>query len=699
MKKNNVIQFQHVKEERFFQQKHALVNQLGDFITNQVPPSLYYRLESQFKDRTDRKLGEQQQGFFNFWLYFFHRYENGLRGIEWFLEENERRLSDDLKYMAKRWATLKPMLVQAVDQTESDVMFMDYFSKQTYSLPKSEENIPACIPWYSTFALLEPIENSYYFNGVRSFSSPKGFQQAVNTVQKLMQQTDMDRDQILIDYYPELLAALLENLDAEDDQEKEIVRYRYKFDLTDKARAENFLYNDDDFEIEQWDDTTKKLGILSNFKSYTDSEINGQVRLAEINASLEIENNTLTFTTYDLAVVNQFLRKSLRAEGAIILIDDHEERFNVPVQVEMKEMTASIDNDVPEYFILYAQQATIAELDHPIPKYNHLSLRDLVKNGKKELAEEWLKHAEYSLYKNVIQQYQDVEITPDFNTARRELGLPLSPFVTGGEKRYSKLELVNPQQKRAPAVLEADIPIYENLGFTSETINHFYTKDLIAFYKEKTNGKSEGTERKYRNSLFDIREVLEKHAKKSWEDCDLPFWESLLGQAFFELNIDISKTMVKDMITTVKALTKWLGKEKKLTIDKQITELAKNYEPRMLNAVQLLDSENPYHARAYHAEWSHLGSELKQIDKNIDDIQTGQFQIIAVNKQSVRTINVDKENELTISLDKKAVQYAEEGMILSAKIGKSKSLNVWNIIHLDRVTISGQGGRSVIPSF
>jgi hypothetical protein len=52
------------------------------------------------------------------------------------------------------------------------------------------------------------------------------------------------------------------------------------------------------------------------------------------------------------------------------------------------------------------------------------------------------------------------------------------------------------------------------------------------------------------------------------------------------MNNGVNKTMVKDMLSTVKALTKWLEKEKKLKNVIQITELAKEIEQQMLSEVE-----------------------------------------------------------------------------------------------------------------
>ncbi|MBB6451592.1 hypothetical protein HNQ94_000013 [Salirhabdus euzebyi] len=686
MNKNKVVQFHELQEEKFYQQKNMLVNKLRDFMEENVSQSLYYSLKSQFKKRA-RQSGDHQ-GIFEFWLYFFYRFENGMRGVEWFLSENQHRLSTDEKKMMQRWTTLKPQLVQAIHVTSSHVTYMDYFTRETYNLPNTKEHIPMCIPWHSTLAVLEPMGDNFYFNGVRRISSPEGLKNAANLVNEIMQEKGLDREQALLNYYPEILAALMNDKSEEDYKEKEIVQYTYDFLMIDKERAENLLYNDHDFAVDHWEEKTKRLSWVGEVHAYTDSEQEGQVKLAEVHAFLEIDNKTLTFVTYDLDVVIKFLRKVLKVDSPFELVNDKEEKIKVPLNAELKQMAISMEKGVPEYFALYAQNHLLAEIDHPIPKYDHLSLRELVEAGKQNIAELWLQQSEFNVNQNVLAQYGQIEVTADFNTVRKELGLELSPFVTGGEKRHTALERLPIQQatERPIAVLEADISIYEDLGFTTETLNAFYTQDIIAFYQEKTYGKSKATERKYRNSLYDIREVLENSQNKSWADCDSDFWESLLAKDFFKLYINVSKSMVKDMVTVVKSLTSWLAKGKKLNIAKDVTELAKYFEPRMLNAVQLLEHENPYLARAYHPEINEVGSELKHLGKNFGQRLSGNFKIISVNKRSVRTINLENSKELTISVEEKAVQYAEEGMILTGNIGKSKSLNVWEIIYLERVS-------------
>lgn len=573
MQKNTVLQLQEFKVERFYQQKNRIVNQLHDFIYERVSPSLYYRLKSEFRDRAKLKSDNEQSGLLDFWLFFFYRYENGMRGIEWFLTEKGQRLSEDELVMVKRWAGLRPKLVQAIDKTDSHVIFLDTFTKEKFQVSTYHENIPFLTPWYSTLALLEPVNGVYYFNGVRSLASPMGFHKATILVKSLMKQTGLNHEQVLIEYYPELLAALRDDMEKENLGEKEFVQYNYKFILKDKDVGENFLYNEECFSIETWDDSYKKLVWLDNIQIYRDSELDGKIQLGEVLASLELKNKTLTFVSNSLEIVNRFLRKLQRAGGSFQLEDVQEERITLPLNAELKQISINLEKGVPEYFALFAQYNWNLEIEQPIPMYDNLSLRELVEKGKGDLAEVWLKQSEYNLYLLVHQQYGKVEITADYNTIRGELGLGLSPFVTGGDQRHSELLPVSNREHRKTVILREDIPIYENLGFLPETIDNFYTKDLIVFYKEKTNGVSASTARKYQNCLYDIREVLERSSVKNWDECDFSFWREFFSNGIYEINDRVSKTKIKDMVTTVKSLTKWLEKEKEYQHTKQMLGL------------------------------------------------------------------------------------------------------------------------------
>src|SRR5699024_6452535 len=128
-------------------------------------------------------------------------------------------------------------------------------------------------------------------------------------------------------------------------------------------------------------------------------------------------------------------------------------------------------------------------------------IRESVENRKVIDAETWLKQMEYQTYRIAEKQVGEVEITADLNTIRKELSLPLSTFVTGGENRQSFIRSMESEKETDQPMPEVDIPYSEELGFTPDTISNFYAHDLVSFYKEKTIGKAESTVRKYKSSL------------------------------------------------------------------------------------------------------------------------------------------------------------------------------------------------------
>ncbi|MBB6444092.1 hypothetical protein HNR53_000700 [Bacillus benzoevorans] len=295
MQKNNVLQLQKFKIERFYQQKNSLVNQLQDFISERLSSSHYQQIKFEFKNRAKLKSAEELSLLFDFWLYFFYRYENGLRGIEWFLAEKGQRLSDEELVMVKRWIGLKPKLVQAIDKTDSEILFLDFFTKEKIPVSNYQENIPFFTPWDSTLALLEPFDHIYYFNGVRRMASPKGYHHATMLAQRLMRETGLTHEEVLVEYYPELLHALQDDNEKEDVGEKEFIQYNYKFRLLDKRIGENFLYNEEYLTIEAWEDACKKFVWLDDLHIYKDSELDGDIQFGEVLASLELRDQTLTF--------------------------------------------------------------------------------------------------------------------------------------------------------------------------------------------------------------------------------------------------------------------------------------------------------------------------------------------------------------------------------------------------------------------
>ncbi|KKI89283.1 hypothetical protein WQ54_27390 [Bacillus sp. SA1-12] len=586
----NVVQIQEVKEERFLQSKHLLVLKLRDFMTKKVSATQYYQLQAEFNKRTLHAIkGSYETGFFEFWLFFFHRFENGLRGIEWFNQES--RLTEEETQMAKTWEELTPKFVQAVNKDEEIIVFEDLDTKEQYRVPILKDTDPAFIPWYGTFALLEPFNDSFYFNGVRIFEDPNSLSRAMKKVEELMDSTKQSREQVLNDYFPEILASLVTDQEADRQETRDIHDYLLHYKVENDAAVTSFLQSYEQFIIDTWEEKKKLCSWIDSWYSYTDTEVSGPVLIAEIYGKIFLENGDLQFTSLDSARVEEFKQmiKSLLDLKALTFIEEKTKTFSIPVQAEIRDMVLSLEPDTPPYFGLYAQHDIRLEFDKPIRQFNGLSIKELMDEGRVEEAELWLKQMEYNTYQGVKQQYKEATATADYNSIRRELGLPLSPFVTGGEARKSQIEKLDAanRDEGTKAVNKEDIPYYEQLGFTPDSINNFYAEDFITFFREKTEGKSENTIRKYRSSLEDLRLILEQSNMTSWDNCDQAFWKRVFTKDFTGLYEILTKTAIKDFISTTKAIAKWLDQQQKSTsLSKTVVKVTKETEEELLRSLE-----------------------------------------------------------------------------------------------------------------
>ncbi|WP_179295432.1 SEC-C domain-containing protein [Bacillus sp. FJAT-45350] len=589
LKNENVIQLSKVKEERFFTQKKNLVDKLREFFTEKLSYNEHMRLHTEFKNRTGRSLSqENDQAFFTFWLYFFHRFEENGRGIEWFYSENQSKLSEVDRQFAKSWTELLPRIVQAVDATNSEVLFEDIITKETFNVPNNKEALPIFAPWYGTIGVLEPFDNQYYFNGVRVFEGPSNINNALLKVEDLIEETKKSATEVLIDYYPEIL---LESLKNERDtgeaiEQKTISEYKLDYNVHNHTVLQDFIHNEG-FVIDKWDDKVKSVNWTSSWKCYKDSELSGEVLLADVYALIDINEDVLTFKSIDIDKINEFKSKLGKLGVAITFKEESVHTFEIPYYAEIRNTVLRVDDNTPQYFGMFAQQHLGNEIEVPIPKYNGHSIRELVEQGKVRDAETWLKQTEYLMYMNVLKQFGKVEVTADHNTARKILGLPLSPFVTGGENRTSSMENVV-SSKDGFKVEEEDIPYLESLEFTPDTVDNFYSEDFVDFFKDKTGGKSEATVRKYKNSLVDLKELLERSSRNSWSELNYEFWEQLISKDYLSMYEVASKTLLKDFLSTLKAFTKWLDKKYSMSLSKDVTSIVKEYEEKLIEKLLVL---------------------------------------------------------------------------------------------------------------
>lgn len=558
LKKEESLQLVQHQRDQYYQTQQVLVNQLHNFIFEKITYSESIQLQSQFTKRTNRTLSKDiEQSFFRNWLYYFYRFENGLRGIEWFYNENEKRLTDDERELAESWTLIPPRLLQLVDKTSDVFVFEDMLTNEQFPMSNDKENMPQFSPWLSTLSMIHKFQGQFFFQGLRPIIGPETMYEAIEKVKEYQLETKQSYEQILMEFFPEILTILLK--EKSEDEAGTHLEYTLSYHVENETNVNEHLRNQDQLHIDKWNENEKKLSWYGNWRAYTDSELEKPVKVVDVYGTITLTNNQLQIHSMDKARVNEMKDMLLGIEQELEFIDEKEEEVTT-VGLRVKNMVVSIEQDTPRYFALYAQQELDHEIDVPVPMFDHLSIRQLVKNDREDDALTWLKQAEYMMYHTILHQFGMVEITADFNTVRKELGLSLSPFVTGGDKRKSNYEDIEPE-KTESQVLEDDIPFLEDLGFTPQSADTFYVTDMLHFYKEKAVGKSESTIRKYRNSLSDLREILEEKSAISWEQCNVDIWEEVMMDNYFTLNPDCTKTARRDFISTVKAFLKWLEQE------------------------------------------------------------------------------------------------------------------------------------------
>lgn len=183
LKKDTANQLTTIQKEQFHQQKHVLFGKLRHFVDECTTFEQFHQLKIEFKQRTKGQVvKEEEEGFFIYWLYFVYRFSNGLRLIEWFYEENAQRLSNEERNRIKEWTSLQPRLLQAIEHSKSEVYFQDMLSGEIFPLIREAENIPFFIPWMSTLGVVEPYEETFYFNGIRPNGSPNDMKRAIKRV-------------------------------------------------------------------------------------------------------------------------------------------------------------------------------------------------------------------------------------------------------------------------------------------------------------------------------------------------------------------------------------------------------------------------------------------------------------------------------------------------------------------------------------
>ena len=227
-----------------------------------------------------------------------------------------------------------------------------------------------------------------------------------------------------------------------DENTQEVIHTELHYDVQNMMGVLEKFRTDRHFVLEEWDGSRGKGHFFKGMYHYEDNAAKGPIQLAEDVGGVEIDHGKMVYTSLypeEVAAFKQWINEVVGAT----LREEKTTTVQAPAGMQLMTYGVNLPKGVPSEFALIAQYGLLLnELNQPLPLFENHSPEEMVTLGKMDELEQWLRGQEYSSYMNMSHESREVKVTPDFNTIRRKLGLELSPFVTLGKERQSKIMAV-----------------------------------------------------------------------------------------------------------------------------------------------------------------------------------------------------------------------------------------------------------------
>lgn len=692
LKKSQVVELRHHKEERFFSLKHQIVNNLHRFVEAKLPYSKSIQLQKEFRKAFGQGVSSQRSApFFDLWLQMFHRFENGKRGIEWFLDEKASSMSQDELDLATTWRDLSPRIIQVVNQTDKGIWVEDYFTKEPLFMPYSE-TMPVIAPWSISFVLVEPFIEGYCIHGVGVWNSPDYLRPLVEKMKACMESSSLTYEQAAIAHYIELLSILLQPLESDLVKRPITTRksVRLTYTINDKEPFIDWFMEEPSIVLNEWDGKNGDLSWNGDWLRYDDNAAPHPIYMAPTYARMFVQNNELIVDSVDEDKATTFIKMLEKIPFAVQLKNQEVTEIEVLEGIIFSEFIIDNQPDTPAYFSLFAQNELQVKEDMncPIKKYGNRSIYQLLADQEIDLVEEWLRRNENTIYSLVKNTYGDVEHTYNINTIRKELGLPLSPFVTHSDQRETSLIPSGSPIEKPKRLRQADVPIFQLLGFTPDSAFEFYGQDIVDFYKKKTEGKAKATQSKYEFGLSLLTQYFmtdPDDIPSSWKEIAYEDWEEFLAFFFLNEKDDASVSQMKALLSVMNGFSKYIDDQYGTKHGAFVKEISTDIQEELASCIQLLDHYWSFTARKYHAAAlsglrNTISNAFSEYNEQINDL----FLITDVNSThaTLHSFHSNRKNMYKLSLSGIDVRVTE-GMIIDGVIGKNST--TWDLIDINRV--------------
>ncbi|MHA6482141.1 YecA family protein [Paenibacillus sp. strain BS8-2] len=183
--KQSEDQSRQVKERQFFDRKYKLTRDFYSFLAQKNGGE--WTFDHQKYNLFDSSMGNLKEGFGNMREFFFREYDNGMRGIDCFLEERGKRYSGEEREMLERWRSMKISCFQMVDLYEHGTVIEDIWSGERYHMPYCETMVKLP-PWSVAAGMIEPFFDDWCIHGAMMWGHPNVKTRVLDRVRELQEE-------------------------------------------------------------------------------------------------------------------------------------------------------------------------------------------------------------------------------------------------------------------------------------------------------------------------------------------------------------------------------------------------------------------------------------------------------------------------------------------------------------------------------
>lgn len=430
------LTLQKAKEQRFFDRKFTLTRDIMDFLIKEKGGQWAF---DSFKEKP---FYNEKEMFGNMWAIHFATYENGLRGIEWFVKEFGRRYSGEDREMLERWVGLRPSCFQVIDLYEHGVIIEDLWTSEQFRLPYCEtvRDVP---PWSVFIGLIEPFLDEWCPLGVLTFWKPDLKFLIPDWIAELGKGNDPS--DTISSCYPELInRGMRANEDVRairnihDVEQRTFITRQYSCDHPERlvdlllSRPEQYVRipnpeeDSETIEISRMEKMDQVFTLLS--QESRDRLNLGNMHISKSLVGIRIERNDIIVTGWEHDEMGSLLKwfdNELAAATGLQMVDEQKDTHNVPKEVVLVGYNLITDNSLSEQDVKeYSSLPSMLEWLHDelVKKNGGKPIDRLDDEVRRDDVEMLLRNREY-------QQYLANNELTVYHLLRRALGLPQSPFV------------------------------------------------------------------------------------------------------------------------------------------------------------------------------------------------------------------------------------------------------------------------------